>query len=253
MVKAMSKETFMIYGRRPIIEALARQVPIKRLFLQQGARGEDLVRIEKEAMAKGIPYTWVDKKALFELVGDELHQGVVAETPPYMYADAGLLLQQAAQQPATTILLLDELTDPHNIGAIVRTAASLDVFAVFLPKHRSASVTPAVVKASSGAVFHMPIAQVTNLVQLTEQLKDIGFWVYGAAGEGGDDFRSVDYRARTALVIGSEGKGIRAGLRKHLDALLAIPMNGGVGSLNASVAAALFMFEAYRARHPIGR
>jgi len=253
MVKHMSKETFMIYGRRPVLEALACRAPIKRLYIQQGTRGEDVQRIEKEAMEKKIPYTWVDKKTLFELVGDELHQGVVAETPSYRYADPEHLLQQAVLQPSTTVLLLDELTDPHNIGAIVRTAAALDVFAVFLPKHRSASVTPAVVKASSGAVFHVPIAQVTNLVVLTERLKDNGFWVYGAAGEGGHDFRSVDYKTRTAFVIGNEGKGIRAGLRKHLDALLAIPMSGGVGSLNASVAAALFMFEAYRARHPIGR
>lgn len=241
----------MIYGRRPVLEALRARLRLRRIFLQQGAHGEEIARIEEEVRRRNILLERVDKKTLVALAGDELHQGVVAEAPPYVYADSDQLLAESAQKEVVTVVLLDELTDPHNIGAIVRTAAALDVFAVFLPKHRSAGITPAVIKASSGAVFHVPIAQVTNLVTLTERLKAAGFWVYGAAGEGEQDFRTAHYMTRTALVIGSEGKGIRRGLRKHLDALLAIPMTGGTSSLNASVAAALFMFEAYRARHPM--
>lgn len=241
----------MIYGRRPVLEALRARLRLRRIFLQQGAHGEEIARIEEEVRRRNILLERVDKKTLVALAGDELHQGVVAEAPPYVYADSDQLLAESAQKEVVTVVLLDELTDPHNIGAIVRTAAALDVFAVFLPKHRSAGITPAVIKASSGAVFHVPIAQVTNLVTLTERLKAAGFWVYGAAGEGEQDFRAAHYMTRTALVIGSEGKGIRRGLRKHLDALLAIPMTGGTSSLNASVAAALFIFEAYRARHPM--
>jgi 23S rRNA (guanosine2251-2'-O)-methyltransferase len=184
------------------------------------------------------------ERELTELAGTRDHQGVVAKVTPFRYADAYELA--AVEKPLLAVL--DQVTDPHNLGAVCRSADGAGATGVVVPAHGSAVVTAAVARASAGAIEHLPIAVVTNLARYLDEVKGADLWVYGAAGEGESSMWDTDLSGGTALVFGAEGKGIRPLVKRSCDALVSIPLVGAVESLNVSVAAALLLYEARRQR-----
>jgi len=183
---------------------------------------------------------------LERLCGSPEHQGVVAEVDPYPYADPGTLL--AAED--ALVVVLDEIQDPHNLGAVCRSAEVAGASGVVIPERRAAAVTPAVAKASAGAVEHVPVARVRNIADWLKGAKEAGAWSYGATAEAEVVYTDVDWKGRAVLVLGSEGRGLRPRVASSCDQLVSIPQRGKLESLNASVAAAVILFEAARQRAP---
>jgi 23S rRNA (guanosine2251-2'-O)-methyltransferase len=212
----------LIYGRRPVAEA------------ERGRR-----RVHRTWRA---PDTSVEE--LERLCGSPDHQGVVAEVDPYPYVDPGSLLEA----DDALVVVLDQVQDPHNLGAVCRAAEVAGAAGVVIPERRAASVTPAACKASAGAVEHLPVARVRNVADWLGQAKQGGAWIYGAAAEADRGYADVDWSGRAVLVLGSEGSGLRPRVADTCDELISIPVTGRVGSLNASVAAAVILFEARRQR-----
>jgi 23S rRNA (guanosine2251-2'-O)-methyltransferase len=230
--------TELVYGRNAVREVLRGPRRVHELLASERAAALEWAR------DAGVPLRTVPPRALDELAGSDEHQGIVARVDPFRYADADALA--AGERPL--IVALDEITDPHNLGAIARSAEGAGATGLVLPRHRSATVTPAVCKASAGAVEHLPIAVVTNLADWLERAKRPGLWSYAAAAEGRDEYTTVDLVDGAILVIGSEGKGVRPRVQAACDAVVRIPLAGRIGSLNASVAAAVLLFEARRQR-----
>jgi 23S rRNA (guanosine2251-2'-O)-methyltransferase len=189
-----------------------------------------------------VPVEVVSAPELDRLTGTHDHQGVAAQVESYPYANAR---EMAA---ADLLVVLDEVSDPRNLGAVARSALASGAHGLVLPKRRSAGVTPAAVKASAGATEHLPIAHVSNIAAYLKELQNAGFWVYGAAGDAARSYLDLDYAGKVALVLGSEGRGLRPLVARTCDVLASIPMAGAVESLNVSVAAALLLFEARRQR-----
>jgi 23S rRNA (guanosine2251-2'-O)-methyltransferase len=179
---------------------------------------------------------------LVELLGTSEHQGVALQVDGYPYAEPDALLQ------ADVLVVLDEVTDPHNLGAVARSALAAGAGGLVVPRHRSAHVTPAAVKASAGTLEYLSVAQVTNVVSFLQHARDAGFWIYGAAGEAEVSYVESDLTGRIVLVVGAEGRGLRPLVARTCDVLLSIPMEPRVESLNVSVAAALLLYEARRQR-----
>ena len=194
------------------------------------------------AIPPGFPVEILDAHALDELTGSRDHQGAALQVDAFAYATVDEVLG------AEIVVVLDEVSDPRNLGAAARSALAAGAGALVVPKHRSASVTPAAVKASAGTIEHLPVAQVTNVVSFLKAAKDAGSWIYGAAGEAGASYVDLDLSGRLVLVFGAEGRGLRPLVARTCDALAFIPMEKPVESLNVSVAAALFLFEARRQR-----
>lgn len=238
-----------LYGINPVSEALAGQGrKPQEVIVVRGKHSPRLAELLEQARAQKIPVTNRERRDLDRLAGHDHHQGVLLRLEPFVYADFKDLLNrwQKSGRPAF-FLLLDGITDPHNLGAIIRSAEVAGCHGVILAKDRSCPVTPVVEKTAAGALSHLPLCQVTNLARTLEQLKQENIWCYGLAGEGGaKSLYQSDLKGSVALVVGSEGKGLRPNVRNHCDGLIAIPMQGQVGSLNASVAAAVAMFEVVR-------
>ena len=227
----------LVYGRRAVREALRGQRQVLELFAtERTVAGEPWLA---EAKPKLRP-----ERELSELAATRDHQGVVARVEPYRYADAWELA--SAERPL--LVVLDRVTDPRNLGAVCRSALGAGATGVVVPAHGSAVVTPAVARSSAGAVEHLPLAVVTNLARYLEEVKGPELWVYGAAGEASSDLWSTDLTGGVALALGAEGKGLRPLVRRTCDALVSIPVEGPVESLNVSVAAAVLLFEALRQR-----
>jgi len=242
----------IIAGRRPVMEALRAGTGLERVVFLQGVQGNVIEEIRRFAEQKGVQVVQANKLQFRELATDATTQGVVAvlamETK---YADLeGILAVPEARGEKGFLLILDEVEDPQNLGALIRTAEGAGVHGVIIPKHHSASVTAAVVKASAGATEHMSIGEVTNIVAALEKLKERGYWVVGLAAEGDKTFYDVAYTTPVAIVVGNEGKGIRRLVREHCDHLVRIPMFGKIESFNASVAGALVLYEVARQRRP---
>jgi 23S rRNA (guanosine2251-2'-O)-methyltransferase len=223
--------------------------PVRRLFLAAGPAGN---RLEAELSAWATdhgqrlpPVHRVDTALLDEKAGSLEHQGVVAEADPYPYADEATILGAAAS--TDLIIALDRVQDPHNLGAIIRVAAAAGA-AVVIPRHRAATVTPAVVKASAGMSERALVAQVRNLTDFLTRAKAAGFWVYGASLASGATYAEADYQRPLVLVVGAEDSGLGHRVEKACDLTLHIPLRGGVESLNVSVAAGILLFEALRQR-----
>jgi 23S rRNA (guanosine2251-2'-O)-methyltransferase len=195
-----------------------------------------------ELVPEDLPVDTVSAHQLDELLGTREHQGVALQVDGYPYADADRLLD------AEVLVVLDEVTDPHNLGAVARSALAAGAGGLVVPKHRSAHVTPAAVKASAGILELLPVAQVTNVVAYLHRARDRGSWVYGAAGEAAASYLATDLTGRIVLVLGAEGRGLRPLVARTCDALVSIPMDPAVESLNVSVAAALLLYEARRQR-----
>jgi 23S rRNA (guanosine2251-2'-O)-methyltransferase len=194
-----------------------------------------------------LPVDTVTGHELDELLGTHEHQGVALQVDAYAYVDHDRLLA------ADVLVVLDEVTDPHNLGAVARSALAAGAAGLIVPKHRSARVTPAAVKASAGTLEILPVGQVTNVVAFLRQAKDAGFWIYGAAGEAAASYLDTDLTGRIVIVAGAEGRGLRPLVARTCDALVSIPMEPPVESLNVSVAAALLLFEARRQREAATR
>ena len=229
----------VIYGVRPVIEAL--RSPRREVFevLQAAGAGE----VAEAANASGVPVMRVDRVRIEELARGGVHQGVVARVGPYPYSGLDEIL---AADPL--VLLLDGVTDPRNLGAILRTADGAGASGVVVPKDRAVGVTAAAVKASAGASEHVRVARETNLRRSIDRMKQNGLWVYAAEGKGGMPYYALDLTGPVALVLGSEGRGIRRLVREGCDGAVSIPMLGTVESLNVSVAAAVLLYEARRQR-----
>jgi 23S rRNA (guanosine2251-2'-O)-methyltransferase len=228
----------ILYGRNPIREALrAQRRRVRRVWATRRAADEPWLR--------GVDVIEARPEQIEERCGSSAHQGICAEADPYPYADVAELL--AAPDPL--IVALDELEDPQNVGAICRTAECVGATGVVLPERRSAEVTPAVCKASAGAVEYLPIARVRNLADFLADAKAAGAWCYGAAGEAGaEPYDRPDYRGGVVLVLGAEGKGLRRRVAQSCDALVSLPLRGRIGSLNVSAAASALLYEILQRR-----
>lgn len=229
-----------VYGRNAVREAVRGPRDVLELWATERAlAGEPWLRDEPGLRVQVKP-----ERALTEEVGTRDHQGVVARVAPYRYADAYELA--AVERPL--LVCLDQVTDPHNLGAVVRSAEGAGATGVVVPSHGSARVTPAVSRASAGAVEHMPIAVVPNLARFLTEVKGADLWVWGAASEGGSPLWEADLDGGVSFVLGAEGRGLRPLVRRACDGIVSIPLAGKVDSLNVSVAAAVLLYEARRRR-----
>ena len=235
-------------GVNSIMEAMRGKRRVHKIFIQEGRGGKRIEELLNLARKKGIYSQCVDKQRLDGMYTVANHQGVVAVVDSYEYSSPEEILENAAlKKEPPFVLLLDGIEDPQNLGSIIRTAECAGVHGVIIPQHNSVEITAAVVRASAGAVEHMLVARVTNLVNCIQELKKQGLWVIGADMEG-IAYNLSHIPAPTALVIGGEGSGIRKLVRQNCDMLVSIPMSGKVSSLNASVAAGLIIYEVIRQR-----
>lgn len=242
-----SKQT--IVGRKPVLEALKAGTSIESIMVMEGVHGKEIEAIYELAARRQVPVKEGDKQMFRQPAGDSTTQGIVAIVPEHSYAALDDILEIArARKQKGFILLLDEIEDPHNLGALIRTADCAGVHGVIIPKHHSASVNATVTKASAGATQHMAIVEVANLVNTIEKLKELEYWVVGLDGAGDKTYSEIDYTTPIALVVGNEGKGIRRLVKEHCDFLVRVPLLGRIESLNASVAGGLVMFEVARQR-----
>lgn len=222
---------------------------VRRIFLAREARDERLGEIVALAGRQGIPVRQVPRDRLAALAGSGQHQGIVALADPFAYADPEEMAAAAAARSALPFLVaLDGIEDPHNLGAILRSVEVFGADGVILPRHRAAAVTPTVLRVASGAAEHVPIARTTNLAGCLDRLKGLGYWVCGADVEAGVPLGSSDLARPLVLVVGGEHAGVRPVVRAHCDMLVTVPMAGRVGSLNASVAAGILLYEVRRCR-----
>lgn len=237
-----------IEGKNPVLEALKSGRTIEKLLIARGNTEGSIREIVGRAKEKKIIIQEVDRQRLDEISQSGVHQGVIAYVTPYSYVEVDDILALAREKGEDPFLIiLDEITDPHNLGAIIRTAECSGAHGVIIPKHRSAGLTPAAIKASAGAVEYLPVAKVTNLANLLDRLKDQGIWIAGADMDG-QDYTKQNLKGPIALVVGSEGQGIGRLLKTKCDLLVRIPLKGSIESLNASVAAGVLMYEVVRQR-----
>jgi len=233
-----------VVGRIPVLECLrAGKRPARRLFVLRHARDLDDIR----AVAEGLPIEECDRNQLDQLSGGVVHQGVVLEADPLPLRDAGPWAKGAFGDQAV-VVVLDGVEDPHNFGAIVRSAAACGACAVVFGKDRSAPISAAAMKSAAGAMEYIDLVQATNLTRAIEDLKKAGFWIAGLDAAADKTIWEADLKGRIALVVGSEGKGIRRLVREHCDFHLRIPLEGPITSLNASVSAAIAIAECLRQR-----
>lgn len=239
----------LLFGRNTVLEALRSGRGMNRLLVAEGNREGQSAEIITLAKERGIPVQYVERTRLEALVGDVCHQGVLAQVAPVAYAAIEDLLERAENcgEPPF-LILLDELEDPHNLGALMRTADAAGVHGILLPRRRSVPLNATVAKTSAGAVEYVPVARIGNVVQTMKSLKERGIWIAGADMEGSLDYYEADLTGPLALVVGSEGRGMSRLAKETCDFLVRIPMRGRINSLNASVAGAILMYEAMRQR-----
>ena len=238
----------VIAGRNPVSEAIRSGRPIDKILVARGEKTGAVVGILAKARDRQIPVKEVDRTKLDFLSGSAPHQGIVALAAAKEYCTVEEILAYAEERSEPPFLvILDELEDPHNLGAIIRTAECVGVHGVIVPKRRSASLSYTVGKASAGAIEYMRVARVTNIANALDELKARGVWVYGA-DMNGSDYLQCDLSGACAIVIGNEGKGISRLVREKCDVIVSLPMKGHINSLNASVAAGILMYHALKGR-----
>ncbi|MBE7030529.1 MAG: 23S rRNA (guanosine(2251)-2'-O)-methyltransferase RlmB [Ruminococcaceae bacterium] len=244
--------TDKIEGRNPVMEALRSGREIDKLLVAKGEKNGSIVKIVARAKAEGIVVSEVERAKLDAMSETKAHQGVIALTAVKAYASVADLLERAKRKGEPPFLVIcDEVTDPHNLGAIIRTANAAGAHGVIIPKRRSAGLNAVVAKTSAGAVEFTPVARVSNIAQTIEKLKKENVWVIGADMDGANDIYAQDFSGAVAIVIGSEGNGISPLVKQQCDFLTRIPMLGEITSLNASVAGALMIYEVVRARKAV--
>jgi 23S rRNA (guanosine2251-2'-O)-methyltransferase len=233
----------ILSGINPVLESLKAGRPLDRILIAKGAGGPRLQEIVDLARRASVSVRFEERGGLDRLAGTPAHQGVVAMAASQRYAE----LDDVA--PAAQLLVvLDGVEDPHNLGAIVRTAHAAGAGAVVIPERRAVGLTDVVAKAASGALEYLPVVRATNINRTLDELKRLGYWIYGLDERGAEDYDAIDYHAPTALVFGGEGKGLHEQVRKHCDVLVRIPMEGRIPSLNVSVAAGIVLFQCKRRR-----
>lgn len=239
----------LIEGRNAVIEALRAGTSIDKIYLQKGETDRTLGHIASTAREKGIVVVDADKRKLDFMSRTHAHQGVIALASVREYVSVEDILNIARQKGENPLLVVcDEISDPHNLGAIIRTAECAGAHGVIIPKRRSAGLTSIVGKTSAGAVSYVPVARVPNIAALLKDLQKEGVWVFGTAAEGNTTLYDADLKGAAAIVIGSEGDGMTRLVRESCDFLVSIPMKGKISSLNASAAAAILLYEAVRQR-----
>jgi 23S rRNA (guanosine2251-2'-O)-methyltransferase len=239
-----------IEGRQPVLEALRSGRAVNRILLARDSeRGGVVAEILGLARKRAIPFEFVDRTVLQKHAATTSHQGVMAYAAAKEYVSLDELFAiSKAKNEAPLYVILDGMEDPHNLGAIIRTADAAGIHGIIIRNRREVGLTPVAAKASAGAIEYVPVARVANIAQTIEVLKKNGVWVVGIEASGGTPFDKVDFKVPTAIVVGGEGEGIGELVKKRCDVLAGIPMRGKISSLNASVAAALVMYEAYRQR-----
>ena len=244
----MRYEEFTIEGRNAVIEAYRAGRPIEKLFILDGCQDGPILTIKREAKAKQTPVKFVTKERLDQLSETGKHQGVIAYAAAYEYATVEEILDNARQKgEAPFLFLLDNIEDPHNLGAIIRTANLAGAHGVIVPKNRAAGLTAVVAKTSAGALNFTPVARVTNLAKTIEELKKEGIW-FVCADMGGTTMYDLNLKGPIGLVIGNEGEGVGRLVKEKCDMIASIPMKGDIDSLNASVAAGVLAYEIVRQR-----
>jgi len=239
----------IIEGRNAVIEALRTDTPIDKIYLAKGETDKTLGHIASRAREAGIVVVEADRRKLDNMSRTHSHQGVIALAAVREYVSVQSILDAAAEKGETPLLVVcDEISDPHNLGAILRTAECAGAHGVIIPKRRSAGLTAIVAKTSAGAVSYVPVARVANLSATLKELKKQGVWVFGTAAEGSTPLYEADLKGPAAIVIGSEGDGMSRLVAENCDFLVSIPMRGRISSLNASAAAAILLYEAVRQR-----
>lgn len=239
----------IIEGRNAVIEALRVGTPIDKVYIAKGETDAALGHIAAKARSAGAAVVDADRRKLDQMSVTHAHQGVIAIAAVREYATVEDILSAAREKgEAPLIVVCDELSDPHNLGAVIRTAYCAGAHGVIIPKRRSAGLTAVVAKTSAGAVSHIPVARVPNLVQCLKDLKAAGVWVYGTAADARQTIYQADLKGPAAIVIGSEGEGMGRLVKENCDVTLSIPMKGELNSLNASASAAILLYEAVRQR-----
>ena len=238
-----------IEGRNAVTEALRAGVPLEKIWIARGETDGLLGRIAGLAREQGLVVVEADRRKLDYMSQTHAHQGVIAVAAATSYATLDDLFARAEAAGEPPLLVVcDQLTDPHNLGAVIRTAECAGAHGVIVPKRRSAGLTAVVAKTSAGALWHLPVARVGNLTACLEELKERGVWIFGTAADGACALYEADLRGPSAIVIGSEGEGMSRLVAGHCDFTVSIPMKGKLNSLNASAAAAILLYEAVRQR-----
>lgn len=239
----------IIEGRNAVIEALRAGTTIDKIFIMKGETDNALGHIASTARSRGIVVADADKRKLDGMSRTHAHQGVIAVAAVREYVSVDDILSLAHERgEAPLIVVCDELSDPHNLGAVIRTAECAGAHGIVIPKRRSAGLTAVVAKTSAGAVSHIPVARVPNLPSLLKELKKEGLWIFGAAADGQTSLYEADFKGPAVIVIGSEGDGMSRLVSETCDFLVSIPMKGKLNSLNASAAAAILLYESVRQR-----
>jgi 23S rRNA (guanosine2251-2'-O)-methyltransferase len=242
-----SGKTNLIIGRNPVMEALKSGREIEKLLVAKDSEGS-IRKILGMAKDKNLPYQFAEKTALDRIADGRVHQGVIAYVSTFEYSDLEDILEKARQKGEDPFLIiLDGIEDPHNLGAIMRTADGAGAHGIIIPKRRAAGITDVVAKASAGAVEYVPVAKVSNIAQTIDKLKELGVWTF-ACDMDGAEYDKADLKGSLALVIGAEGQGISRLVKEKCDFSLSIPMSGKISSLNASNAAAILLYEVRRQR-----
>jgi 23S rRNA (guanosine2251-2'-O)-methyltransferase len=236
----------ILAGIHPVAEALRAGRPLERVLVAKGAGGPRLQQIIDLARQGSVPLRFEPRQALDRLAGSAAHQGVVALGASQKYRTLDDIAESARM-----LVFLDGVEDPHNLGAVIRTAHAAGADAVVIPERRAAGLTETVAKAAAGALEHLPIVRVGNLNRALDEIKERGFWIYGVDERGTQDYDQVEYAAPAALVLGGEGKGMHEMVRKRCHAVLRIPVAGKISSLNVSVAAGIVLFD-WKRRHSCG-
>ena len=244
----MRYEEFVIEGRNAVIEAFRAGKTVDKLFVLEHCKEGSMNTVLREAKKRDTVIQYVKKERLEQMSETGKHQGVIAYIAAYEYATVDDILKKAEEKGESPfVVILDDIEDPHNLGAIIRTANLAGAHGVIVPKHRAAGLTATAVKASAGAINHTPVAKVTNIAKTIEELKDKGLW-FVCADMGGTTMYDLDLKGAIGLVIGNEGKGVSRLVKEKCDFVASIPMFGDIDSLNASVAAGVLAYEIVRQR-----
>lgn len=242
-------EIDLTYGRHPVLAALNSDRQINRIWVTEKLLSHgQFYPLIKEAKANGTIIDEVDSRRLSQLTQGANHQGIAIQVAPYTYWNLADLINQAKQTPDPVIVIADGIEDPHNLGAIIRTAEALGVQGLVIPQRRAVGVTSTVMKVAAGALETLAIARVINLNQAIIKLKEAGFWIYGTTADTDRFLHETNFSGAVGLVVGSEGKGLSQLTEKNCDQLVAIPLVGKTPSLNASVATAIALYEVFRQR-----
>jgi len=241
------EDSDLIYGRHPVLTALENQRQLNRLWITTRLRYDPRFHhLVLQAKDNGTVIDEVEPKRLDQITEGANHQGIAAQIAPYAYLELEDLIEQAKALTDPVIVVADGITDPHNLGAIIRTAEAIGAQGLVIPQRRASGITSTVVKVAAGALENFPVARVINLSRALEQLKEAGFWIYGTAATGSEPLHTVKFSGATVLVIGAEGDGLNMLTQRSCDVLVSIPLQGKTPSLNASVAAGMALYEIYR-------